>query len=366
VRIALVCPYDWVAPGGVQVHVRELGERLRSRGHDVIAIAPSSARPPEDWARPVGRPIRVRYGGTTAPIAPWPSTRRRVRTEIARFRPEVVHVHEPFAPSATLFALSAGPPVVATFHSGLDHAVLYDLASPVLRRVARRITARIAVSEHAASVARRRLGGNFEVVPNGIDVERFAGARPATLPGEGAKVLFVGRLHPRKGFPVLVDAFERLSAVHPDLRLVVVGEGADAQAVERLAPPMRERVSMLGAIANEELPTIHAACDVFVAPNTGRESFGVVLVEAMAARLPVVASRIAGFVEVVRDGVDGLLVRPGDPGSLAEAIDRILRDPVLAKRFAAAGRAHADVFSWEAVVPRVEAVYETARVRGVR
>jgi phosphatidyl-myo-inositol alpha-mannosyltransferase len=366
VRIALVCPYDWAAPGGVQVHVRELGERLRSRGHEVLGLSPASARPTQPWVRSVGGPIRVAYGGTAAPISPWPSTRRRVRAAIGRFGPEVVHVHEPFAPSAALFALSAGPPVVATFHSGLDRSILYDAVAPGLRRAAWRIAVRIAVSERAAEVARRRVGGSFEIVPDGVDVQRFARASPAGLPGNGRRLLFVGRLHARKGFPVLVDAFARLATAHADLGLTVVGDGGQRTALERLPTAVRSRVSMLGPISNDRLPPIHAACDVFVAPNTGGESFGVVLVEAMAAGLPVVASRIGGFDEVVRNGVDGLLVPPGDPAALASALDQVLRDADLAERLSAAGRARASDFSWETVVPRLEALYERARAPAVR
>lgn len=365
-RVALVCPFDWAAPGGVQVHVRELAGRLRARGHEVLVLAPASERPAQAWVRAVGRPVAVPYGGTTAPISPWPATGRRVRAAISAFRPDVVHVHEPFAPSVALFALSAGPPVVATFHSGLDRSLLYDLTAPALRRAARRIGERIAVSDRAADVARRRIGGDFVVVPNGVDVERFEDAAPARLPFDGRRLLFVGRLHARKGFPVLVEAFQRLAADHDDLHLVVVGEGTAGGAVERLSAAARGRVVMLGAIANQELPPIHAACDVFVAPNTGGESFGVVLVEAMAAGLPVVASRIRGFVEVVRDGVDGSLVAPGDASALAVAVDRVLRDADLAERLSTSGRERAKTFSWDAVVPRVEAIYERARAGGVR
>lgn len=364
-RLALVCPYDWAAAGGVQVHVRELGERLRADGHEVLVLTPASERPAQRWVRSVGRPVAVPYGRTSAPISPWPTTRRRVRAAIATFRPDVVHVHEPFAPSATLFALSAGPPVVATFHSGLDRSLLYDGAAPALRRAARRIAVRIAVSERAAEVARRRIGGVFEVVPNGVDVQRFADASPAGLPGDGRRLLFVGRLHARKGFSALVDAFGGLASDHADLRLVVVGEGGERRALERLDEPVRQRVTMLGTVPNDEVPSIHAACEVFVAPNTGGESFGVVLVEAMAAGLPVVATDIPGFDEVIRDGTDGLLVPPGDAAALAAAIDRVLNDAELAERISISGRERARTFSWDAVIPRLEAIYDRARTRGV-
>jgi phosphatidyl-myo-inositol alpha-mannosyltransferase len=363
VRVALVCPYAWDEPGGVQVQVRGLGERLRARGHEVLALAPARARPAEPWVVRAGVPLSLPYGRTRAPISPWPATRRRVRTALEAFAPDVVHVHEPFAPSASAFALGAGAPVVATFHSGIDRALLYDAAGPLLRRTARRIAVRIAVSERAAAVARRRLGGTFVVIPNGVDAARFAAASPADL-GPGTKLLFVGRLHPRKGFAIAVEAFAALAANRPGLRLVVAGEGGEASALDRVPGRVRDRVAMLGAVPNEELPPIHAACDVFVAPNTGGESFGVILLEAMASGLPVVASDIAGFEEVVTPNVDGLLVPPRDPGALATAVERVLDDPVAAARLAEAGRRRAAAADWPVVVERLEAVYAEAVATG--
>jgi phosphatidylinositol alpha-mannosyltransferase len=359
VRIALVCPYAWDEPGGVQVQVRGLGQRLRDGGHEVLVLAPSTGRPSEPWVVRVGAPVSLPYGRTRAPISPWPATRRRVRSALAAFDADVVHVHEPFAPSVSWFALDTRAPIVATFHSGLDRSLLYDAAGPILRRAAERIAVRVAVSERAAAVARRRVGGTYRVIPNGVDVEGFASAAPARL-GGGTKLLFVGRLHTRKGFPVAVQAFGRLAPDRPDLRLVVAGDGRERPAVDRLSAPLRSRVSMLGAIAHDDLPPIHAACDVFVAPNTGGESYGLVLTEAMAAGLPVIASDIAGFDEVVTSGVDGLLVPPGDPGALAEAVTRVLDEPALGLRLCEAGRTRAASADWPVVVGRLEAAYVEA------
>ena len=358
-RIALVCPYAWDEPGGVQVQVRELGERLRRQGHEVLALAPASHRPSEPWVMGVGSTVSLPYGRTRAPISPWLGTRRRVREVLRAFAPDVVHVHEPFAPSASMFAIGAGPPVVATFHSGIDRSLLYDAAGPALRRTARRIAVRIAVSERAAAVARRRLGGSYVVIPNGVDVARFARAEPADL-GDGTKLLFVGRLHARKGFAVAVAAFATLAPEHTDLQLVVAGEGAEASAVDRLPGALRGRVRMLGTVPNQELPPIHAACDVFLAPNTGGESFGVVLTEAMAAGLPVVASDIPGFDEVVTAGTDGVLVRPGDVNALAVAVGTLLDDPETAARLAGNARVRAASADWAVVVDRLEEVYARA------
>ncbi|HET9723983.1 MAG TPA: glycosyltransferase family 4 protein [Actinomycetota bacterium] len=362
-RIALVCPYAWDDPGGVQTHVRELGERLLGRGHVVVALAPVRSTAGQGWVRAVGRPVDLTYNRSNVPLDPRPWSARTVGRTLRAFGPDVVHLHEPFAPSTTLWALlTAKAPLVATFHSGAVPAHLYDVAGPVLRRLARRISVRIAVSEAAADVARRRVGGRFEVVPNAVDVARFAGAAPADL-GPGPKLLFVGRLDERKGFRVAVDAFSRLAARRRELRLVVAGDGPERSAVARLPSEARERITFLGSVANEDLPPIHAACDLFVAPNVGGESFGIVLVEAMAAGLPVVASAIPGFTEVLRDGVDGLLVRPRDAVATEAAIARLLDDPSFAGRLAASGRQRSLGYSWDAVLPRIEAAYARAAER---
>jgi phosphatidylinositol alpha-mannosyltransferase len=363
VRVALACPYAWDDPGGVQVHVRELAEYLRGRGHVVVVLAPLRYHATEDYVRPVGRPLDIRYNASNAPIDPRPWSRRAVASELRRFAPQVVHVHEPLSPSTGMWAtLEARAPVVATFHSAAARSWLFDLAAPMLRRVARRIAIRMAVSESAAAFARARLGGRFEIVPNGTDVSRFADALPADL-GPGPKILFVGRIDARKGFPVALRAFSLLARDRSDLRLIVVGDGPQRDAVGSLAPEVRARVEMLGAVPNDALPTYHAVCDVFVAPALSGESFGMVLVEAMAAGLPVVASAIEGYRDVVRDGVDGVLVPPHEPRALAAAVGKILDDPVLAQRLAAAGRDRADAFDWSRVGAQVLERYERA-VRG--
>jgi phosphatidylinositol alpha-mannosyltransferase len=192
-----------------------------------------------------------------------------------------------------------------------------------------------------------------------VDVARFAAAIPADL-GEGTKLLFVGRLDERKGFPTAVAAFARLAADRTDLRLIVVGDGPDRAAAEDLDPEVRGRVAFLGSVPNRDLPPIHAACDLYLGTSVGGESFGIVLVEALAAGLPVVASDIPGYDEVVRDGVDGLLVPPRDPVALAAAAGRVLDDRALASSLAAAGSDRAASFDWGGVVSRIEAVYVRA------
>lgn len=359
-RVALVCPYAWDDPGGVQVHVRELAPRLADRGHHVVVLAPVRGRADEPWVAPVGRPVDIPYNASNAPIDPRPWSRRRVRAVLDRFEPDVVHVHEPLTPSTSMWATMASrAPVVATFHSGATRSRLFDLAAPPLRRVARRIAVRIAVSDAAAAFAGDRIGGTFEIVPNGVDVARFATATPGDL-GEGTKLLFVGRLDERKGFPTAVAAFARLAGDRPGLRFVVVGDGPDRTAADGLAPEIRDRITFLGSVPNRDLPPIHAACDLYLGTSVGGESFGIVLVEALAAGLPVVASDIPGYDEVVRDGVDGLLVPPRDPEALSTAAARVLDDPALSASLAAAGRDRAASFDWEVVTGRIEALYARA------
>lgn len=364
VRVAFACPYAWDDPGGVQVHVRELAGYMVAEGHDVVVLAPVRHRAAEAWVRAVGRPVDITYNRSNAPIDPRPWSLLRAREELRAFRPDVVHVHEPFTPSTSMWAtLAAEAPVVATFHTGAERSRLYDLAAPLIRRIARRIVVRVAVSPVAERAAAGRIGGSFEIVPNGADVDRFADAEPAAL-GEGTKLLFVGRLDERKGFPTAVAAFGRLAADRPELRLIVVGDGPERSAIDGLPVDVRARVTMLGAVPNVDLPPFERACDLYLGTSVGGESFGIVLVEAMAAGLPVVASDIPGYDEVVTDGVEGLLVPPRDPAAVAQAAGSILDDPDLAARLSTAGRTRAATFDWRVVGARLEALYRRAVATG--
>jgi phosphatidylinositol alpha-mannosyltransferase len=337
---------------------------LLLEGHAVTVLAPVRRSAAEPWVRAVGRPVDVPFNASNAPIDPRPWSLRPVRAALQGFRPDVVHVHEPFTPSTGMWAtLTADAPVVATFHSGVERSRLYDLGAPVLHRVARRVSVRIAVSRVAQRAAGERVGGGFEIVPNGIDVERFRAAEPADL-GPGTKLLFVGRLDERKGFRTAVAAFASLAAERPDLRLIVVGDGPQRDAVAALAPAIRRLVTMLGAIANVDLPPFAAACDLYLGTAVGGESFGVVLVEAMAAGLPIVASDIPGYDEVLRDGVEGTMVPARDPLAVARAAANILDDPALAARMSVAARERAAAFDWSVVAARIEELYARAIARG--
>ena len=362
-RIALVCPYAWDRPGGVQVHVGQLAEVLRARGHRVAVLAPGGKDTQGIvW---VGRTVGIRYQGTVAPVCPSPAAARRVRSALRSLRPDVVHVHEPFVPIVGVTATLTSPaPVVGTFHAFAERSRALGVLAPALRPVWRRLAVRIAVSDAAAAFVGERFDGEVRVIPNGSDVDAFAGAEPSNgLPG-GRRLLWVGRLDPQKGFPVALHAFARLARHRPDLWFVVAGDGADRAALARIDREVRQRVVMLGSVPNGRLPGYLAGADAFLGPALGQESFGIVLVEAMAAGVPVVASDIAGYREVIRAGVDGLLVPPGDDRALADAVAQVLDDAVLAGRLRAAGRARAEAYSWRAVVPRIEAAYEDALAAG--
>jgi phosphatidyl-myo-inositol alpha-mannosyltransferase len=360
VKILLVCPYDWEAPGGVQVHVRQLAAELRTRGHRTTILAPGSRSSEDAGVRIVGRPVRVPYRGTVAPISFSPGAWRRIRSAMRSFDPDLIHAHEPLTPSISMLAvLAAGAPVVATFHASLDRSRLMELAGPALRQVSGRIDAAVAVSDAAASFVRRVVRVPLEIVPNGVDVRAFSDpGRSVEGLQEGPKILWVNRLDPQKGFEIMLRAFEQLASEVGDVHLLVAGDGRDRVLLRSLPGDLRSRILRLGTVPHEELPRYHAAADVFVSPATGQESFGIVLVEAMAAGVPVVASDIEGYREVVRDGVDGLLVPPNDPNALAAAIRRVLSEPELAAALKAAGRSRAQAFSWQAIAPRLEAVYD--------
>jgi phosphatidylinositol alpha-mannosyltransferase len=368
VRIALVCPYDWTRPGGVQSHVAQLATHL-ARRHEVAVFAPHGRRRPPAVSAPlvidVGRPIRVPYNQSVAPVAVAPTAALRVLRRLARFAPDVTHVHEPLSPvvSSTVAALGRRP-LVATFHSWSDHDLLYRLIAPFGRRVAGRLDVRVAVSPAAQVYAAEALGvpiGSFRVVPNGIDVARFDVPPIATLRDPARPLLlFVGRLEPRKGLDVLVRAFLRIRAAVPSARLCVVGTGAQRERCQQMIPSsIRHDALFVGQVEEAEKARYFASADLFVAPNVGGESFGIVLLEAMAAGLPIVASDIPGFRTVMRDGQQGRFVPVGDAPALADTVLTLLSNDKLRRAMSREGRRHAVDYDWCRVAGQLEALYAT-------
>lgn len=359
-RVALVSPYDMDVPGGVQEHVRHLAAALRELGDDVTVIAPG--RRSRGGVQVVGPSIRVPFNDSVAPLALRPDAWARTARAVRALRPDVVHVHEPAVPWVSLAATAtSAAPVVATFHAWSDRARLYTAASRVVGRVLEHVDAHIAVSRAAATYHGAALGRrpeSFTVIPNGVDVARFRSAIPFSQMGEQPSLLFVGRLEPRKGLETLLHAVVSLKTARPDLRLYVVGDGPDRDRCQQLLPArLRSDVVFLGRVDNDELPRFFASCDLFVAPALGGESFGIVLIEAMAAGCPVVASDIPGYASVVIDGRNGRLVPPHDPAALADAIAALLDNPALAQALARAADADVERYDWAAVATEVREVY---------
>ncbi|HJU73873.1 MAG TPA: glycosyltransferase family 4 protein [Gemmatimonadaceae bacterium] len=365
-KIAQISPYSWDAPGGVQAHIRQLTKRLRGRGHDVLILAPGE-HPGYDppGVKIVGRPFHIRANGAVARICFSRSSKRVVREALDEFAPDLVHAHDPLVTSTSRWAtMYTNAPVVATFHSYFAPESLagrcYTALAPFGFSVWRRLDQRIAVSEAARESVAYRMGEDpIHIVPNGTDVHVFERAVPAKLP-KGRTMLFVGRLEPRKGFPIAVRAFARLAQQYDDVQLIVVGEGVEREAVEMLSRKLRSRVHLLGRVSDRLLPGYYAAADVFIAPALGSESFGIVLVEAMAAGVPIVASDIAGYREVVRHRREALLVPSGDPAALADAVGQLFEHPAEARALREAGQIRAKRYDWDTILTTLERIYGAA------
>jgi phosphatidylinositol alpha-mannosyltransferase len=363
-RIGMVCPYSFDVPGGVQNHVRDLAEVLIRQGHEVSVLAPAE----EDEALPAyavsaGRAVPVPYNGSVARLAFGPLSAARVRRWVAAGDFDVVHVHEPFTPSLSMLAvLSARGPVVATFHTAMTRSRVLAAAQGVLQLVSEKITGRIAVSELARKVQVEHLGGSAWEIPNGVDVARFAAAVPLPgWPGDGGVLGFLGRYtEPRKGFPVLAQAFVRLAPHRPGLRLLVAGPGDPAEAREEVPPALRERIVLLGKVSEDDKARMLRSADLYVAPNIGGESFGMILTEAMAAGTPVVASDLDAFRRVLDGGRAGALFPTGDPGALAAVLAGLLDDPAARTRLAARATDVVAGYDWAVLADRVLEVYATA------
>jgi len=366
VRIAIVSPYDLEVPGGVQAHVRLLAAALRQAGIQVVVVgAGTPGVDRDDREVTVGASRGVAFNGAVAPIAIGPDAAVRTRRVLADLAPDVVHVHEPLVPTVGLAAATAGgAPRVLTFHAWSDRDRAYRAVRPLARRVVDRAAAWVAVSPAAAAYHAGALGvgeGRFEVVPNGVDVAPFAAAADAAPPrpaGAPPRLVFVGRLEPRKGAVVLARAFLRLRTRHPDAHLTIVGDGPQRREVEAvLADVPAAAVDLPGRVTGPALAAALAGADVAVAPALGGESFGIVLLEAMAARTAVVASDIPGYRSVVTHQRNGLLVPPGDPVALADALHATVTDTAGRDSRVAAGVMTAQAHDWPVVAAGLERLY---------
>jgi phosphatidylinositol alpha-mannosyltransferase len=358
----MACPYTWDVPGGVQEHVRDLTEALIGLGHDVSVISPADDDTPlPSYVVPAGRAMPVPYNGSVARLSFGFLSAARVRRWVREGGFDVLHVHEPVAPSLSLLACwVADGPIVATFHTAIPRSRAMTAAAPALMTALEKISGRIAVSEAARTTLVEHMGGDAVLIPNGVMVSRYEKAAPLPRwPGEGGTLGFLGRMdEPRKGLEVLLRAFTVLASERPGLRLLVAGPGDQDEVRSRVPAALRERLVLLGQVSQEDKARFYHSVDVFCAPNTGGESFGIVLVEAMASGAPIVASDLDAFSQVLRDGRAGELFTNGDAQALAWATGRLLDDPVRRARLSAAAAEIARGYDWPLIAKDVVKVYQ--------
>ena len=352
-RIGIVSPYSLTVPGGVQQQVLGLARSLRAKGHEVRVLGPCDGPPPDAFVTPLGNSLPTAVNGSIAPLAPDASAALRTIRALNDEAFDVVHVHEPLVPGPSLTALLVKmAPVVATFHSAGESAA-YRTFSRQLKWVASRIDIRVAVSKDAVELAQRYIGGDYEILFNGIELGDYSS--PSTTPRENA-IFFIGRHEERKGLSILLEAVSKLP---PDVRVWIASDGPQtAELKTRFASD--SRIEWLGRISDSEKISRMSRASVFCAPSLHGESFGVVLLEAMAAGTPVVASNLDGYRNVATDDETALLVETGNVAGLASALARVLVDPRLAARLTANGREHAQRFSMDALADRYIEMYERA------
>jgi phosphatidyl-myo-inositol alpha-mannosyltransferase len=373
-RIALVSPYSWTYQGGVNRHVEALAEQFIDRGDHVRVLAPwdppdaisrrlhrshPELREAPDYLVPLGRTLGIGANGAVSNLSVFPDGPISLRRELRAGNYDVVHVHEPLAPIVGWDAMVfRGAPVVGTFHAYSTKAFPNHIATLLgARRRFNQLSARIAVSEAAAWTGRRWFGGDYTIVPNGVDIE--SAPRGPKSPSEALRLLFVGRAEERKGLPVLLSAFQAL-VEHVPTRLTIVG--ADPEEISRRVsdPDLMSHIDVLGKVSDSILWRQLGEADVLCAPSLAGESFGMVLIEAMAAGTAVVASKIAGYSDVVTNGTDGILVPPADPQALGEELQLLAHEPERVAAMGEAGRRSAERYAWPRIAEEVTRVYERA------
>lgn len=364
-RIGLVCPYAWDVPGGVRSHVSDLAVTLRGRGHHVDVLAPVE----EDhdlpaWVTDGGRPVAVPYNGSVARLSFGVKATRRVRGWIRQGDFDIVHIHEPLAPSLSLLTCwAARGPLVATWHSSHDRSRVLTAGYYIAQTAMEKLRGSIAVSEEARRTLVGHVGGDAVLIPNGVRVGDFA---PDVDDRQRRReLLFLGRIEePRKGLSVLIEALPAVLDQVPDLTVIVAGPG-DVDDVRKEIPDQVARaITFVGTVSDERKQELLREVQVYVAPHTGGESFGIVLVEAMAAGACVVASDLPAFRQVLENGKAGRLFTTKDPGSLADAVLSVLADDAARRALVARGRVRAETYDWDTVVDDVLEVYESVRVPG--
>ncbi|MBP2452839.1 glycosyltransferase family 4 protein [Mycolicibacterium lutetiense] len=368
-RIGMVCPYSFDVPGGVQSHVLQLAEVMRAGGHYVSVLAPSSpdVKLP-DYVVSGGKAVPIPYNGSVARLRFGPATHRKVKKWIAEGDFDVLHLHEPNAPSLSMLALQAAEgPIVATFHTSTTKSLTLSVFQGLLRPFHEKIVGRIAVSDLARRWQMEALGSDAVEIPNGVDVPSFANApRLEGYPRPGRSVLFLGRFdEPRKGMPVLLGALPKLVRHFADVEILVVGRG-DEDELREEAGELAGHLRFLGQVDDDAKAAAMRSADVYCAPNLGGESFGIVLVEAMAAGTAVVASELDAFSRVLDAGQAGRLVPVGDADALADALIEVLGDDARRERYIEAATERVARYDWSVVAGQIMRVYETVASAGVK
>lgn len=368
-RIGIVCPYSWDIPGGVSAHVADLAEALIRMGHHVSVLAPAEFDELlPNYVVSTGKPRAVKYNGSVARLSFGPIAARKVSKWIEEGEFDVLHVHEPLAPSLSVLACwAAKGPIVATWHSSMDKSRMMLTLSKLAQTAMEKVSARIAVSEAARTTLIKHVGGDAVVIPNGVDISAFTNAKPMFgWPGTNQSIVFLGRGdEPRKGLSVLVDAYPEIRRQHPNVRLLIAGPGEPADTLKKLSREDRASVTVLGMVAPQDKASVLASGTVYVAPNTGGESFGIVLLEAMASGTPVIASDLEAFQRVLDNGKAGITFENENSDDLARVVSELLSDPARCAELSAQGKLRAAEFDWSVVAERIVDVYESIRVPGV-
>ncbi|NBV65523.1 MAG: glycosyltransferase family 1 protein [Actinobacteria bacterium] len=365
-RIGLVCPYSWDVPGGVQNHIRDLAEFLINNGHHVEVLAPATeSEDLPDYVVSAGRAVSIPYNGAVARVLFGVGANSRVRNWINDGDFDLLHLHEPAIPSLSLLACWAGEgAMVGTFHAAAKYQKAIVAIGPILEPVIEKLSARIAVSESARLTLTAHLETNAIVIPNGIYADNYRNG-VSRIEWQGNTIGFLGRFEEdRKGLPVLLDALPIVSRFIPDIRVLIAGPGDSQEVLEKVDPQLRNRVEFLGKISEIDKANFLASVSLYIAPNTGGESFGIILAEAMAGGAAVVASDIPAFADVLGNGQFGALFETENSENLAKVIIDLLRDDSKRMELARAGAVHAQRYDWSQVGEEIFEVYELAMVKG--
>jgi phosphatidylinositol alpha-mannosyltransferase len=364
IKIGMVCPYGWDTPGGVQTHIRELTQHLLDEGHQVSVFAPVSNEEniKDEWLVSAGKPISIPVNGSVARVLFGPIASSRVKQWISQGNFDLLHLHEPAIPSLSLLACSAATgPMVGTFHvSSPKQKAIYAIG-PILEPIVEKLTARIAVSESARQTLKDHFDTDAVVIPNGIESAQYANANPTIHWRNPNTIGFIGRFaEPRKGLQVLIDALPIIARFIPDIRVLIAGPGESEDFVKGLDIGLRNRLVFLGFLTDSEKASLLKSIDVYVAPNTGGESFGIILTEALSAGTPVIASDIPAFQAVLENGDAGLLFKNEDSADLAKQIVKLLRDKELQSKLSTNGKLSSQKYDWQVVADQILSVYEMA------